>query len=106
MNKTPRIEHSEIDGTPRGKSTRITNRQVKHNKINRMIKTKKNKIYDQSTDEYCIEECLFNRKDSGQKMIFCDGKCEIWFHLKCLKISDEETERLGKWYCKNCSNGK
>lgn len=99
--KTPRIENSEIDETPRGKSRR----QAKNNKSNRMLKSKKIKINEQS-DEYCIDECLFNRKDSGQKMIFCDGKCEIWFHLKCLKITDEESERLGKWYCKNCSVGK
>lgn len=58
-------------------------------------------------DIYCIKGCEYNRKDCNLKMIFCEGKCKTWYHLKCMNIKDEELNEFESrgldWYCNFCN---
>ena len=63
---------------------------------------------DENTNINCI--CLkCNRKvKNNQKGIQCEY-CDIWFHITCEKLTDDEYKKLNdldekaSWYCSNCS---
>ena len=54
------------------------------------------------TDSCCIlcEKILSN---SSKKPLKCDGGCQNWFHLECLKI--EYTKTIITWKCSDCTKG-
>lgn len=88
-----------------------SNKKQKHSQQKRILgsKRKKKENTEQTvnqSDEYCIEDCLFTRKDCNQKMIFCEGDCGTWYHLQCINMSDEKMKEYENknWFCKNCIN--
>lgn len=46
--------------------------------------------------------CICRKPDyGGQLMISCDG-CDEWFHFKCMKLNEEHSKLIAKFYCKFC----
>lgn len=45
---------------------------------------------------YCYCRC----PDYGEKMVFCDGVCGEWFHVKCI---GSQIRKNKQWYCNNCA---
>ncbi|KAI5285284.1 hypothetical protein KEM54_000691 [Ascosphaera aggregata] len=52
----------------------------------------------QPTDLFCI--C--RTADDHTWMIACDGGCEDWFHGKCVKIDEADSELIDKYICPAC----
>ncbi|KAF2767054.1 hypothetical protein EJ03DRAFT_329471 [Teratosphaeria nubilosa] len=46
--------------------------------------------------------CLCRKPDNGTFMIGCDGKCDDWFHGKCVNIKEENKHLIDKYLCPNC----
>ena len=53
-----------------------------------------------------IQEPTEDNQSAGDKAVFCEGKCEAWFHCKCAGLSKtafliaSESESL--FYCMYC----
>lgn len=46
--------------------------------------------------------CICRKPDhGGELMISCDG-CDEWFHFKCMKLEEENSKLISKFYCKFC----
>ena len=57
--------------------------------------------------EYPCGICGSEVRD-GQKAIFCDGVCLLWYHAQCVDMTIEEYEYFtcsdAKWECIACKN--
>lgn len=49
--------------------------------------------------DYCV--CKQNKH--GTKMIACEGGCENWFHVSCVKILCENTDGVATFICNTCT---
>ena len=47
--------------------------------------------------------CLCRRPDTGTFMIGCDGKCDDWFHGKCVNIAERDKNLIDKYICPACT---
>ncbi|KAK6200253.1 uncharacterized protein RJT21DRAFT_114679 [Scheffersomyces amazonensis] len=45
--------------------------------------------------------CICRKPDNGEMMVQCDG-CEEWFHFKCMKLKQENSNLIAKFFCKFC----
>ncbi|KAK6463169.1 hypothetical protein DFJ63DRAFT_312491 [Scheffersomyces coipomensis] len=45
--------------------------------------------------------CICRKPDRGELMVQCDG-CEEWYHFKCMKLKQENSDLIAKFYCKFC----
>jgi len=53
---------------------------------------------DQEGNVYCI--C--RKPDTGSVMIGCDGKCDDWYHIKCVGVKDQDRQLIDKYMCPVC----
>lgn len=59
-------------------------------------------------NEVDAKNCGKCREDFKEdKIIGCEGKCNQWFHIKCVKVKDKQFAVLKefkgvKWYCEQC----
>ena len=53
----------------------------------------------ETTVQYCVSDCLHDRKQGDGAMSRCCG-CMVWYHLPCLKEDEEEGESF--WTCPSC----
>lgn len=94
--------HSEYKNDSPSKSN------IKKKGKGKFLGNKRKKVKEENehdlVDEYCKEDCLFERKDCNQRMIYCEGKCGIWYHLECINMSDEKMNEYENknWYCNTC----
>eukprot|EP00158_Paraphelidium_tribonemae_P005991 Partr_v1_DN27621_c0_g2_i2_m65352 putative CXXC finger protein 1 len=51
---------------------------------------------------YCI--CQATEDEDDSVMIACD-QCDEWFHLHCIKYSEEDAERIDSFKCQSCTGG-
>jgi len=47
--------------------------------------------------------CLCRRPDTGTFMIGCDGRCDDWFHGKCVGIEERDKNLIDKFMCPRCT---
>lgn len=47
--------------------------------------------------------CTCRRPDTGTFMIGCDGKCDDWFHGKCVNIPERDKNLIDKYICASCT---
>lgn len=46
--------------------------------------------------------CICRKPDyGGELMISCDN-CDEWFHFKCMKLNEDHSKLIAKFYCKFC----
>lgn len=46
--------------------------------------------------------CICRKPDhGGELMISCDS-CDEWFHFKCMKLNEDHSKLIAKFYCKFC----
>lgn len=48
----------------------------------------------------CPRNCVCKGPDTGA-MVYCDG-CKNWFHLACVKLTEEEAQALPRYDCLMC----
>jgi len=46
--------------------------------------------------------CSCKGRDDGSPMIKCDGECNMWYHLRCIDISEEDAGEIDAYFCPNC----
>ncbi|KAF4552139.1 Set1 complex component spp1-like protein [Elsinoe fawcettii] len=49
------------------------------------------------------EYCICRKGDNGTFMIGCDGKCDDWFHGKCVGIVEKNKNLIDRYICPNCT---
>src|SRR6185295_8783663 len=63
---------------------------------------KRLKVDDSNGNKYCI--C---KSYEGNDMVSCDGKCQDWYHIKCVGVSQAEFKEIVNtnkiWYCPLCT---
>jgi len=56
--------------------------------------------------EQTIKEPSQDGNDPGDDALFCEGKCEVWYHLKCMGLSKcaykQASESNDCFYCMFC----
>ncbi|TKX18830.1 hypothetical protein C1H76_9091 [Elsinoe australis] len=50
------------------------------------------------------EYCICRKGDNGTFMIGCDGKCDDWFHGKCVGILEKDKHLIDRYICPNCTD--
>ncbi|KAF2219811.1 hypothetical protein BDZ85DRAFT_205576 [Elsinoe ampelina] len=50
------------------------------------------------------EYCICRKGDNGTFMIGCDGKCDDWFHGKCVGILEKDKNLIDRYICPNCTD--
>lgn len=48
--------------------------------------------------------CHCQNKDESTEFMVCCDNCEVWFHSKCVGLSDIALKQLKKWYCSYCTD--
>ena len=56
---------------------------------------------DEDLFTYCIQSCMYDRKDCGQPMTRC-CLCMLWNHNNCSADTDEQIQASPIWYCSVC----
>ena len=56
---------------------------------------------DEDLFTYCIQSCMYDRKDCGQPMTRC-CLCMLWIHNNCSADTDEQIQASPIWYCSVC----
>ena len=47
--------------------------------------------------------CICRRPDNHTWMIACDGRCEDWYHGRCVQVDEEDEELIDRYICPKCS---
>ncbi len=54
---------------------------------------------DQYEDDDLTLFCICRKPDDHNWMIACDGKCQDWFHGKCVGIDETDGKLIDKYFC-------
>ncbi|KAL8292899.1 hypothetical protein RQP46_000593 [Phenoliferia psychrophenolica] len=55
---------------------------------------------DEAQKPWCTCHTPYNAEDE-RSMILCD-RCNVWYHFDCVKLSEESTGRIDKYFCPAC----
>ena len=58
---------------------------------------------DEASDSDSAVFCICRKPDDHSVMIGCEGPCEDWFHINCVKMTEAKTKLVSKWYCPACT---
>lgn len=99
--KAPTVKGASTKGTPMNSSPAPSMRSNSAEPVDEQDEEDEDEDDEgrsQDGDLYCI--C--RKPDSGTFMIGCDGKCDDWFHGKCVNIPERDKNLIDKYICASC----